>query len=312
MTFNTIKVSALLLLCLPACVSVGQVVVHNQFPCAECAVFDNNGNDLRGFINSNKKELYGRGSKVNEYSNNTWGYVQVKNAKVPSMDKKGNLNYYESIDVTLALYKTADGAKATWLARQCNEPKGPMVYLKTADDGKLDIENVKYTQVTHDLETKKCAIVECYDETCNDRDFDALLTNYIAMKSGTIRDLSAYKPIMEFYDNFFSKFTSLTDPVLAPKSFIVFFTANGVKYIGFMNGVNSRLSGKLDVLSVQYEKDRAPLAASIFKQLKGNQVYIYGDDTFGMDLEIQKYARENRIKLRYRKTTTAKKFNEDK
>jgi hypothetical protein len=312
MKFNSVKVGALLLLTMPAYLSVAQVVVHNQYPCAECAAFDNNGNDLRGFINSNKKDLFARGSKVNEYSNNTWGYVQVKNAKVPSLDKKGNLNYYETIDVTLALYKTADGAQATWLGRQCNEPNGPMVYIKTDDKGKLDIENVKYTQISRELEDKKCAIVEYYDETYNDRDYDVLLKNYVLMKNGTVKDLSSYKPIIEFYDNFFSKFSPLTDPMLAPKSFITFFTANGVKYAGYFNVVNSKLAGKLDVFSVQYEKDRGPLAAEIFRKLKGKQVYVYGDDTFGMEPELQKYARENHIKLKHRKTSTTKKFNEEK
>ena len=312
MTLNTIKITALLLLCMPAGRSNAQLVVHNQFPCAECAVYDNNGHDLRGFIVSNKKELSDRGSKVNEYSNNTWGYLQIKNAKVPSLDKKGNLNYYQSIDVSLALYKTADGAKATWLARECNEQKGPMVYIKTEDQGKLDLENVKYTQITHELETKKFAIVEYYDSVYNDRDYDILLKNYLLIKNGIIKDLTAYKPIIEYFYNFLSKFTYLSDPVLAPKSFVTFFTANGVKYYAYFNVVNSKLAGKLEVYDIEYENQRAPLVAKIFKKLQGKLVYIYGDDTFGNTLEIEKYARENHFKLKYRKTTTTKKFNDDK
>ena len=312
MRVTTINITVLLLLSMSASRSLAQLVVHNQYPCAECAVFDNNGSDLRGFINSNKNELYTRGGKVIEYSHNSWGYLEIKNVKVPSMDKKGHLNFYETIDVTLALYKTPDGAKATWMARETNSPKGPMVYIKTNDGDKLGIENVKYTQVTNELETKKFALVEYYDSVYNDRDYDILLKNYLLVKSGTINDVTALKPIIEFYDNFISKFTYLSDPVLEPKSFVTFLTANGVKYIGYFNVINNKLAGKLDVFNVEYEKDRAPLVAELFRKLKGKVVYLYGDDTFGMDLTIEKYARENGLKLKHRKTTTAKKFNDDK
>lgn len=312
MKLLTFKITTLLLLSVATGNVKAQTFVRNQYPCAECAVFDNNGNDLRGFINRNKSELLARGSKVNEYSSNTWGYLQIKNAKVASMDKKGNLNYSEPIDVTLALYKTEDGAKATWMARETNATKGPLVYIKVNDEGKLDLENVKYTKITEQLETKKFAIVEYYDDTYNDRDYDNLLKNYILIKSGAIKDATAFKPIIEFHNNFLTKFTYLSDPVLEPKSFITFFTANGTRYIGYFNVVNSKLAGKLDVYKVEYEKDRAPLVTEIFRKLKGNVVYLYGDDTFGMEPEIIKYARENQIKIKNRKPSTVKKFNEDK
>lgn len=137
MKLNAIKLSALLLMSVPAGEATAQRLIHNQYPCAECAVFDNNGTDLRGFINSNKSSLQSEGRKVNEFSNNTWGYVQVKNIQVPSMDKQGNLNYYEAMDVTLALHKTDEGADATWIARETNAQQGPLVYIKTNDEGKL-------------------------------------------------------------------------------------------------------------------------------------------------------------------------------
>ncbi len=313
MRMNSIKIAALLLMGVSAERSLAQQpVVHNQYPCAECAVFDNNGNDLKGFITTNKKEVLTRGGKINEYSNNSWGYLNIRSIKVPSMDKKGNLNYWETIDVTLALYKTADGAQATWMARECNSQQGPLVYLKVDDQGKLDMENVKYTAVTHDLETKKFAIVEYYDSSYNDRDYDNLLKNYILIKSGVINDVTAFKPIIEFHDNFLSKFTYVSDPVLETKSFVTFFTANGVRYIGYFNVINNKLAGKLDAYKVEYERDRAPLVADIFGKLKGKNVYLYGDDTFGMEPEITKYARENGFKIKHKKTTSVKKFNEDK
>lgn len=120
--------------------AMGQVC-HNLYPSPEMATYDNGGHDLRGFIITNKKDFLVKGAKVNDYSKNTWGYLQIKNARVPSVDNnksKDNpnnhqLNYSEYIDVTLAMYKTKDGAQSTWWARQCNSPKGPLVdiYLWT-------------------------------------------------------------------------------------------------------------------------------------------------------------------------------------
>ncbi|MCW3123175.1 MAG: hypothetical protein JWQ38_2667 [Flavipsychrobacter sp.] len=306
MKLNAVMLTALLLSAAPAF----SQTVYNQYPCAECAVYDNNGTDLRGFINSNKDQLMARGGKVNEYSNNTWGYLQIKNAHVPSVDKQGNLNYYQSMDVTLAMYKTLDGGLATWMARETNAPQGPLVYIKTNDEGKLGLENVKYTKITHDLEMKKFALVEYYNDTYNDRDYDNLLKNYILLKSGSIKDPSGFKTVIEFYDNFLSKFTYLSDPTLETKSFVTFLSVNGTKYVGYFNIINSKLAGHLNPYKVEYEADRPVLVNSIFKKLKGNIVYIYGDDTFGMDPEMVKYARENNIKLKHWKTTATKKFND--
>ena len=54
---------------------------------------------------------------VNEYSDNNWGYLQVRSANVPTInkygEKKGELNFAEVITATFALYKSPDGAKAT-------------------------------------------------------------------------------------------------------------------------------------------------------------------------------------------------------
>ena len=312
MTLNSIKISALLLLCMPAGRSVAQQVVHNQFPCAECAVYDNNGNDLRGFINSYKKELLFRGGKVNEFSNNTWGYLMIKNARVPSMDKKGNLNYYESIDATLALYKTEDAAKATWMARECNSSKGPMVYIRVKDEGKLDIDNVKYTEITHELEAKKMALVEYCDSVYNDRDYDVFLKNYVLLENGAVKDVNEYKGIIDFYNGFLSRFSYTSDPILATKSFVTFFTAGNTRFVGYFNVVNNKLAGKMEVYPVEYEKDRSPLVTGIFKKLTGHVIYVYGDDSFGMNKTIDKYGRDNHIKIKYWSTSGSNKFNDDK
>ena len=312
MKLNAIKLSALLLMSVPACEATAQLLIHNQYPCAECAVFDNNGTDLRGFINSNKSSLLSRGNKVNEFSNNTWGYVQVKNIKVPSTNKEGNLNYYEAMDVTLALHKTDESADATWIARETNAQQGPLVYLKTNDEGKLGLENTKYTKVAKELESKKFTLVEYFNDTYSDRDYDVLFHNYIVLKSGTIKDASGLKAVIDFYDNFLSKFVYVNDPVLGNRSFVTFFSANDTKYIAWFNIVNGKLAGHLDVFNVQYERERPVLVNDVFKKLKGNVVYIYGEETFGLDKDIVNYSREHSIKIKYKKTTSSKKFNEDK
>ena len=134
---NSVKITALLSLCLTTGSSFAQLA-HNQYPCAECAVYDNNGNDLRGFVISNKKELNEKGSQVNDASADSWGYLQVRSAAVPSInktgEKKGERNYAESIMATYALYKTRDDAQAMWWSRECNSPSGPMTGMELHAD----------------------------------------------------------------------------------------------------------------------------------------------------------------------------------
>lgn len=289
-----------------------QILVTNQFPCAECAVYDNNGHDLRGFMNTNKKELYLKGNTVNEYSNNTWGYLQIGNAHVPSLNKQGNLDYTEYIDATLALLKTPDGAKATWWARQTNAPRGALVYIKTEDKDKLDIPNIRYTDLIHELDTKKFTLVEYYNETYNITDYDVLFGNYILMKAGTIKDVNDYKLVVDYFSNFLSKFSRISDPMMEGKSFLTFLNFNNHKYFACFNIVNSKLAGRLMIADIQYETDKLPVTQELFKKLTGRNVFIYGDDLFGMEKTIIKYARPKGIKLIRKKTTDTKSFNEEK
>ena len=145
--------------------SVAQVC-HNLYPSPEIATYDNGGHDLRGFIITNKKDLLFKGGFVNDYSKNTWGYMQIKNARVPTIDNsksKDNenfhkLNYSQYIDVTLVMYKTKDGAQSTWWARQCNSPKGPLVDMRIDPRDLLDMDYVRYSNIITDIETKKFTI----------------------------------------------------------------------------------------------------------------------------------------------------------
>jgi len=287
-------------------------VCRNLFPYAEGVVYDNNGHDLKAFIASNKKDMLYKGSKINEFSNNTWGYLQISTAKVPSLDNDGNSNFSEYINATLALYKTKDGAEATWWSRQCNLPKGPLVDEKVDAQDRLDMPLVSARNVTHDMEQKSFAVVDYFSDTYDQYDFDVLIKNYILVKNGTVKDINDYKQIIAFYDAFLKKFTYVEDPLLENKSFITFFTANGNRYIGYFNISNSKLAGRLEAVHFDYEKDKEELAHHIFSQLTGHVVYIYGDYLFTMDKALQDYSRGHEIKLIQRNISTIKVFNDEK
>jgi len=313
---NTLTITAVL-----ACASISNLsaqLLHNQYPCAECAVYDNNGNDLRGFIISNKRDLYSKGDVVNNASDNMWGYMEIRSATVPSVNKsgerKGDLNYVESIVATSVLYKTKDGAEGTWWARECNSPKGPLTSKMVKPEGDaLDIPIVRYETITEALEPKVFTIVEYYNDLYNERDYDILLKNYFLVENGTIKNLDDYKSIISFYNNFLKKFTYVDDPILGKRSFITLMTAaSGNKYIGYFNIVNGKLAGKFEAIDFQYEKDKDTLVKKVFTKLTGSTVYVYGDDNFDLEKPIVKYAREHDIKLKRRHTDTPIKFNEDK
>jgi len=315
-SFNTLKISALLV-----CAVAGNVnaqLQHNQYPCAECAVYDNNGNDLRGFTISNKRDLNSKGSKVIEASENMWGYLQVRAANVPSVNKtgvrKGELNWGEPITASYILYKTKDGAQATWWARETNNPKGPITSKMVKIEGNTpEIPVIRYETITNDLASKTFTMVEYYNNLYNERDYDVMLKNYFLVENGTIRDADDYKSIVSFYNDFLKKFTYVDDPVVGKRSFITMLKApSGNKYIGYFNIVDGKLAGKLDPVDFQYQKDKDTLVLKMFKKLTSNFVYVYGDENFDLEKPIVMYAREHAIKLKRRHTNTPKKFNEDK
>ena len=312
------KISAALLLSLSTAVSYAQLN-HNQYPCADCAAYDNNGNDLKGFINSNKRDLFTKGGKVNEYSDNTWGYLQVRSASVPSInkygEKKGERNYAETIMATYVLYKTKEDAEATWWARETNSPKGPITSRKVKDEegNPSAIPVVRYESLINELTPKTFTIVEYYNNLYNERDYDVLLKNYMLTENGSVKDPADYKSIISFYNDFLKKFTYVDDPILMKRSFITLFTAtSGAKFVGYFNMVDGKLAGKLDAIDFQYQADKDTLVKKVFTKLTGSTVYVYGDDNFDLEKPIVMYARAHEIKLKRRHTNTDKKFNEDK
>ena len=316
-SMNTIGFAALVLLCTTSG-NLNAQLMHNQYPCAECAVGDNNGNDLKGFIIRNKRDLYEKGDNVNAASGNTWGYMQIRSATVPSVnksgEKKGEMNYAESIMATYALYKSKNGAQATWWARETNNPKGPLTSKMVKEQGDApEIPIVRYETITNDLTPKAFTIVEYSNNLFNERDYDVLLKNYFLVENGAIKSSDDYKSIISFYNDFLKKFTYVDDPSLGKRSFITMHTTPaGNIYIGYFNIVNDKLAGRLEAVNFEYQKDKETLVKKMFAKLTGSMVYVYGDDNFDLEKPIVMYAREHEIKLKRRHTNTTKKFNEDK
>jgi hypothetical protein len=313
--FKVIKITAFVMAGLAANPLLAQKVCKNQYPCGSCAMQDNNGNDLAGFTRNYKKQLLNSGSKVVEHADDQWGYLLVRTVQVPSVsskwETKGVLDYSAYIRTTLAMNKTKAGATATWWARECNLDNGPLVQVKAKDEGKVEMEQQRYEKVMSGLGSKKLTLVE-YLDTFNMRDYDYLLKSHIVAKCGAI-DQDDYKNIVDFFNGFIGKFSYVDDPVLTKNSFITFVKGNsGTRFIAYFNVVNGKLSGKLDALDIQYDRDRDSVVKRTFNRLTGKTIYIYGDDSFGLDKTIIQYAKANDLKLRRRKTSATMKFNDER
>lgn len=315
---RSIRISAIALLSLAAGQVSGQVC-HNLYPYAAGVVDDNNGHDLFGFLKSNKTEANYKGGKIDDFSGGTWGYIQVNNARVPSINilqdkyKTVVLNHGQAINATVVIAKSKDGIQATWWARQCNNPQGPLFWKKTDDDSKLDPPAVRYGEVTRNLETKKFTIVEYNDSIYNERDYDQLLKNYMLIENGIIKDVNDYKMIVDFYNNFLSKFSYTDDPVLEHKSFVTFLSSGKTRYVGYFNIVNGKLAGHLEVADLQFEDDMTHLVNKVMKKMSSKTVYVYGDDIFGLEKTFLKYKHEHHdITFARRNTNMAETFNKDK
>lgn len=291
--------------------AMAQKLNSNKFPSPESATYDNNGNDLRGFINKHKNDFEAKGNMVNSASGNDWGYLQVRNVKTPGEDKKGNLNYRESFDVTLLMYKTRNDAKATWWSREYNLPKGNMQYYKVGEPGTLPYENVKYSDVINDLQTKSFTVVEYIDTLVNQNDFDLLLKNSIFLRNGAMKDVNDYRTMVNFYNKFLTRFSNVNDPVLDDKSFITFFKGNNADYLGYFNVLNGKLSGHVELIDAPFERDKVKFVNDVFKNLTGSVVYEYGDENLGMSKMIKMRADKLNLKVEVVKTSSSRKFNED-
>jgi hypothetical protein len=317
MMHKTLKISALLFL---FATGSNAQVCHNLYPYAEGVVFDNNGHDLAAFIKTNSRDVAFKSGKIKEFSDNKWGYLQVNNAKVPSINihpslesHRADLNHSEYINATLALFNTTEGVKATWWARQCNNPTGPLFYKKTDDNGKLTVDNVRYSALSKEMDLKTFTLVEYNDTTYNAGDYSLILKNHILLENLAVKDANDYKTIIDFYNNFLTKFTYLEDPLLGNKSFITFFTSGKTRYLGYFNIVNGKLAGHLEVADIRFEKDRETIVANTFRKLTGKVIYIYGDDLFGLEKTMLKYGQDHpSLKLIRRNTNTTEKFNKEK
>lgn len=315
---KSIRLATLGLIGICATTSYAQLtrpVRHNLYPYSDAVVYDNNGRDLVGFIKSNKKETARNGEKISEFSNGKWGYMQVNNAPVPSINihptaegKKVDLSYAESIDATMALFNTKDGVKATWWARQANKPEGAFFSKKV--DHALDVPLVRYEELMSEMNTKDFTIVDYNDSIYNDKDYDKLLKNYIIVDNSVVKDANDYKPLIEFFNKFLSRFTYVEDPLLESTSYITCVTVNKTKYLGYFNVIQNKLAGHLQVADLQYERDLDTVVTHVFKKLKGKTVYVYGDNIFGLEKALLKYGHLHPALTLVRRTTTGTdKFN---
>ncbi len=316
-SLNAVKIAALLLAGATTTQLDAQTrTCKNQYPCNYCAVYDNNGNDLAGFVHNYTKQLNINGAKVSEASNGDWGYLLVRTVQVPSVSTKwvteGKLNHTNYIRTTLAMNKGKDGNTATWWARECNTDNGPLVQIKVEEGAeKVEMDQKQYEKVMNGLLNRKWVLVE-YLDTFNTRDYDYMLKSHIASKCGTIHQ-DDFKSFVDFYNGFMGKFSYLDDAVLTKMSFVTFFAGGeGRHYVGYFNVVNSKLSGQVEPLHIEYERDRDTVVKHTFNRLSGKTVYIYGDDSFGLDKKLIQYAKANDLKLRRRKTNVSTRFNDER
>lgn len=298
-----------------AATATAQKTCLNPSPCADCAVHDNNGNDLAGFVNAYRKQLGINGGKVNTYSNGEWGYLLMRTANVPSVsgkwETKGDLNHSAAIRTALVMNKTKEKEAATWWARECNLDNGAVVEPLPKEKGKVPMEQLRHDKLMNSVSLKKITLVE-YLDTFNMRDMDNMLKSHIVTKLGTVKP-EDYKSVVDFYNGFLGKFSYIDDPVLTKMSFVTFLTgASGAHYMGYFNVVNSKLSGTLVGVNMEYERDRDTLVKKTFKKLTAKTVYVYGDDSFGLDKTLIKYAKNNDMKLRRRKTNVSARFNDER
>ncbi len=316
-SLNVVSVAAMLLAGTASDTAIAQTmeVCKNQYPCGRCAVYDNNGNDLAGFTRDHKLELMTTGGKVDKLSGSEWGYLLMRTVEVPSVsnrwDTKGALNHTASIRAALVMHKTMTGAEATWWARECNRDRGPIVQLRVKNVPEMTFPEERHQQVMSNLLSKKFTLVE-YIDTFNARDFDFMLKSYMAVKAGVI-EKSDYGDLINYYNGFLSKFSYIDDPVLSKMSFVTFFEGGSkTRYVGYFNIVNSKLSGRLERVNIEYARDRDFVVDKTFSELTGTTVYVYGDDSFGLDKTIIKYGKDEDLKLRRRTTSVTTKFNDER
>ena len=144
------------------------------------------------------------------------------------------------------------------------------------------------------------------------KDLDVLLKNTLYITSGAVKNVEDYKTIIDFYNTFLTKFTTVNDPMLEDKSFITFVRTANARYIGYFNVLNGKLTGRLELLDLQFESEKPKFINTMLKNITGKEIYVYGDKTFGMEKTLNRRAEANNLKLYRKYTTMTGKFNEDK
>jgi len=282
-----------------------------RLPSPDAVVYDNNGNDLRGFITTHKSDFTAKSEMVKSAVGSDWAYVQARNVKVPGTDRKGNLNYSQPFDVTVAISNAGSAPKSTWWAREYNSAKGKLTWFTTDNSNNPGMEVVKYDVFINELNTKKMTLVEYNDTVVNEYDYDDMVKNCLFVKQGTIPEIAEYGEITKFTNHFLSKFSSTSDPVLEGKSFVTFQKAGSHDYVTYFNVVNSKLTGAIWQMDAPFEADRMRFVNALLHKLTGNTLYFYGDTFLGLDKIIRKKTDDTNLRVEFLKTKSSKIFNKD-
>jgi hypothetical protein len=290
--------------------SIAQKMSKYRLPSAEAAVYDNNGNDLRGFIAAYKKEMEEKSAMVKSTSG-AWMYMMMRNVTTPATDKNGNLNYTQPFTVTLAMSAAALPPKATWWAREYNSGKGKVVHYAASNPAVLGLDLVKQTPFINEMNTGKMTLVEYIDTVANLYDYDDFFKNTLFVKRGLMTNVADYGALVKYMNTFLEKFSSTSDAVLEGKSYVLFFKGSEAQYVIYLNFVNNKLTGAVWQVEARFEADRVKFVNEVFRKFTGKSVYAYGADYFDMEKIVRKKAESSNLKIEFVKPTSSKVFNKD-
>ncbi|MFT3702126.1 MAG: hypothetical protein QM802_07140 [Agriterribacter sp.] len=243
-----------------------------------------------------------------------WGFIKVKNEKIPAMGNDGKLHYDKPFDASYMLYYNSDkDIQKTWWAHEYNNPEKR---IRTYNKNLVDIyrREAKITLNLRDdialkLKNKKFIIAE-YSGTLNNK-ADFIFSNTLFIKSGVLKDNSDYGMIIKFYNDFAGKFENLTDEGLENRIFLTTLKGKTGNYIAYFKIKNQKLIGELLPVNTTTESTILTGIKKEFSSLSENGVvYVYGDNLLDLGKAINKSASENNILLLSRNTSIKRTFNQ--
>ncbi|NDC40216.1 MAG: hypothetical protein EBZ77_01510 [Chitinophagia bacterium] len=273
--------------------SYAQRMSKYRLPSPESALYDNNGKDLYTFIKNSKQDLLQKGEVVDNASLSDWAYLQYQNVKVPATDKSGNLNYTEAFDVTLLVASTTRPAKATWWAREYNSAKGKFTWFDRGGSSDPALPVTKYDAFINEVNTRKLAFIEYIDTVPNLYDFDDMFKNCLFVKHGAISNASDYTGIVKYYKNQIDQFLNTSGAPIGGSFFISCYKNGKDQYVAYLDVINNKVTGNLVKLEAPFENDRIKFVNSLLRNRQVENLYLYGEDEFGLFRIIRKKLEAN-------------------